>query len=357
MSTNLLNEETVKNTLKRLKDKVSNQNIVDLGMIQSIAITPDKLRVILELTSDQAREGAQLKAKAEELLQSISANRIIDIALTLHQTKNKGPHKIRTEKLHLPNIKKIVAIASGKGGVGKSLVAVNVACALEKMGHKVGLLDLDIYGPSIPTMLGIKTPPKKEAGKIIPNTYKTIPVMSMGFLIAPEKAVIWRGPMVQLATQQFLEDVVWGDLDFLIIDMPPGTGDTHLSLTQVVPVDGVVIVTTPQDLACIDAQKSIDMYATVSIPIIGLVENMSSFACPHCHKTSHPFGEDTSKSLIDKNKAPLLSRIPLASEIRQSADDGKPLVENKNYQETFIKLAIKIEDALENQNLASVKIS
>lgn len=360
MSTHPLNDATVTETLRRLKDKVTNKTIIDLGMLQSITITSNSVRVILELSGDQAREGAQLKAKAEELLKSVSSNRSVDVVLTLHQTQSKGPqgpHKIKTEKLSLPNIKKIVAVASGKGGVGKSLVAVNLACALEKKGHKVGLLDLDIYGPSIPTMLGIHTEPKKESGKIIPNTYKTMPVMSMGFLIAPEKAVIWRGPMVQLAVQQFLEDVVWGDLDYLIIDMPPGTGDTHLSLTQIVPVDGVVIVTTPQDLACIDAQKSIDMYTTVSIPIIGLVENMSAFTCPHCQQISHPFSQDSTNSLIDTNKAPLLSRIPLASDIRQSADEGKPILETKAYEPIFMELAAKIEGATKNQNLASLKVS
>ncbi len=343
MDNTSLEKQKVRDVLAQLKDKISNQNIVDLGMVQSIDVTSEKIRIILELTHEQAREGMQLKSKTEALLKNLSKGRTIDLILTLHQRKNQGPHKLRTEKLTLPNIRHIIAVSSGKGGVGKSLIAVNLAYSLMQKGNKVGLLDLDIYGPSIPTMLGVQAPPKKEHGKMIPNMYKSMPVMSMGFLIAPEKAVIWRGPMVQLAVQQFLEDVVWGDLDYLIIDMPPGTGDAHLSLTQIIPIDGVVLVTTPQDLAYIDVHKSRDMYCTLSIPIIGLVENMSSFTCPNCNETTHPFGQDRTHQL---HNIELLAHIPLAWEIRNSADTGTPIADHPVFSNIFDDLSNKVVEKI-----------
>jgi len=248
-------------------------------------------------------------------------------------SQQESPPKKRVEKIHLPHIKNIVAVASGKGGVGKSTVAVNLACALQKSGHRVGLLDLDIYGPSLPTMLGLNQEPKREGGKAIPVDYHGLPTLSVGYLIPADKAVIWRGPLVQKMVQQFLTETAWPDLDYLILDTPPGTGDVHLSLAQMVPLSGVLVVTTPQKLSLIDAEKSVEMYETLNIPVLGLIENMADVACPSCHHSFQIFDQGGGEFLSQKKQVPLLASLPLSKFIRESADSGQPFYEQS--EKTF----------------------
>lgn len=233
-------------------------------------------------------------------------------------------------KGRLSNVKYVIAVGSGKGGVGKSTVAVNLALALKQEGSSVGLLDADIYGPSIPIMCGVpegEKPKLNEANRIVPLVRFGIPLMSMGFLIGAQEAVAWRGPMLAKMLQQFLEQVDWGKLDYLIVDLPPGTGDVQLTLSQLIPISGAVVVTTPQEVAMADVLRAIQMFRMTHVPLLGIVENMSSFVCPHCRKSSDIFGGSDDKGRYKKLDLPLLGEIPLEIETRKSGDNGIPIVE------------------------------
>ncbi|WP_279358882.1 Mrp/NBP35 family ATP-binding protein [Methylobacterium indicum] len=230
----------------------------------------------------------------------------------------------------LPGVRHIVAVASGKGGVGKSTTACNLALALRAQGLKVGLLDADIYGPSVPKLFGLDRKPETintpQGQRIVPLNGYGIPVMSIGFLISADTAMIWRGPMVQSALTQLLREVAWGELDVLIVDMPPGTGDAQLTLAQATPLAGAVIVSTPQDLALIDARRAVTMFRRVEVPILGVVENMATFVCPHCGGTSHIFGHGGARQEAETLGVPFLGEVPLTMTIRESSDSGRPVV-------------------------------
>ena len=248
-------------------------------------------------------------------------------------------------KRPIQGVKRIIAVASGKGGVGKSTVSVNLALGLHNQGYKVGILDADIYGPSVPTMLNIHQDPLvNENNKIIPPEAYGLKVMSFGFFAPEETAVIWRGPMIMKALQQFFWDVEWGNLDFLIIDLPPGTGDAQLTLVQSIPITGAVIVTTPQNVALLDAVKGIAMFRKTEVPILGVVENMSTFTCPSCGTESHIFGSGGAERVSGKFEVPVLGHIPLFPEIRESGDSGEPLTTkpNHNVRIRFAEIAEKV---------------
>lgn len=243
-----------------------------------------------------------------------------------HSHVQKETSKVVSGKRAIPGVGRIIAVASGKGGVGKSTVSVNLALALHNQGYKVGILDADIYGPSLPMMLGVNEDPQvNEANKIIPPEKFGLKVMSFGFFAPEESAVIWRGPMVMKALQQFFYDVHWGELDFLVIDLPPGTGDAQLTLVQSLPIAGSVIVTTPQNVALLDAVKGIVMFQKTGVPILGVVENMASFHCPSCGAESHIFGTGGAEKVSHKFDVPLLGHVPLMPELRQAGDAGEPL--------------------------------
>ena len=226
----------------------------------------------------------------------------------------------------IPGVKHVLAVSSGKGGVGKSTVTANLSVALALTGAKVGLMDADIYGPNIPTMMGVTQAPEKVENKIIPAEGHGVKVMSMGFFVPEETPVVWRGPMVHSAIQQFFRDVVWGELDYLLIDLPPGTGDVQLTLAQLVPLTGAITVTTPQEIALQDVRKGIVMFQKVNVPILGVIENMSFYVCGHCGKRSEIFSHGGGEKSAEKYGVPFLGRIPLDPEIRQGGDDGKPIV-------------------------------
>jgi ATP-binding protein involved in chromosome partitioning len=227
----------------------------------------------------------------------------------------------------VPGVANIIAVASGKGGVGKSTVAVNLALALKEKGLRVGVLDADIYGPSMPRLLGLKGQPQQTVGdQLEPMQAYGLKVMSMGFLVDEETPMIWRGPMVMSALSQMLKDVAWGELDVLVVDMPPGTGDAQLTMAQQVPLAGAVIVSTPQDLALIDARKGLNMFRRVNVPVLGLVENMSTFVCPHCGQRSDIFGHGGAKAEAARLRVPFLGEVPLTLAVRESSDEGRPVV-------------------------------
>lgn len=262
--------------------------------------------------------------------------------------------KTTSSKKPISGVKRIIAVASGKGGVGKSTVSVNLAIALHNQGYKVGILDADIYGPSIPTMLNLHQDPLvNEHNKIIPPEAHGLKVMSFGFFAPEETAVIWRGPMIMKALQQFFWDVDWGILDFLIIDLPPGTGDAQLTLVQSIPITGSVIVTTPQNVALLDAVKGIAMFRKTEVPILGVVENMSTFTCPSCGSESHIFGTGGAERVANKFEVELLGHVPLLPEVRAAGDEGEPLTTQVNHpiRIRFAEIAEKVvKNAVQMEN-------
>ena len=237
-----------------------------------------------------------------------------------------SPGNEATQDAVLPGVKHIIAVASGKGGVGKSTVSANLSVALAQTGAKVGLMDADIYGPNIPMMMGVPEPPEKEGDKIKPAEAHSVKVMSMGFFVPEETAIVWRGPMVHTAIQQFFRDVLWGELDYLLVDLPPGTGDAQLSLSQIVPLTGVVTVTTPQEVALYDVRKGLMMFKKVNVPLLGVIENMSFFVCGHCGERTEIFSFAGGERAAQKFDIPFLGRIPLDPAIREGGDAGMPIV-------------------------------
>lgn len=292
------------------------QKIVD--HITSIKLEKDTLHVILEAAPDQLQKVELLRSYAEEQLRQRFPNHRVLCALVAPKTVNK------VTKV-LPQVQHIIAIASGKGGVGKSTTTVNLALSLKQLGYKVGILDADIYGPSLPTLVGLKDKPEVSSDKkLLPLQAFGIACMSIGFLIPADTPMVWRGPMVQGALMQLLKDVNWGSLDFLLIDMPPGTGDVQLSLAQQASLSGAVIVSTPQDIALIDARKAIAMFQKVAVPVLGIIENMSVFSCPNCGHESHIFNHGGARTTATTLNISFLGEVPLELSIRQGADAGLP---------------------------------
>jgi len=236
------------------------------------------------------------------------------------QERNQGKEDL------IPNVKHVIAISSGKGGVGKTTVAVNLAVALRLSGSTVGLLDADVYGPNIPMMMGVPKPPEQQDGKIKPAESHGVKLISMGFFVPEETAVVWRGPMIHTAIQQFLRDVLWGELEYLLIDLPPGTGDAQLTLTQLVPICGAVTVTTPQEVALHDVRKGMMMFQKVNVPLLGIIENMSFFVCGHCGERTEIFSHGGGERAAEKLGVPFLGRIPIDPAIRAGGDSGMPIV-------------------------------
>ncbi|MBS0271606.1 MAG: Mrp/NBP35 family ATP-binding protein [Proteobacteria bacterium] len=320
-------QNQVVSSLKTLMDPMSRLNIIEAGILQGLNITESgNVSFILELNTEYMKNGISLKERATALLEKIPGVTQVQIALTA-QRNPKANNKVQKR---VPGIKRIIVVGSGKGGVGKSTTAVNLACAFQTMGLKVGILDGDIYGPSLPRLLGINQKPTSEDGKTInPIEAHGLKCMSIGFMLAEKMPTIWRGPMVQTAFQQMLRQVNWGLLDILVIDLPPGTGDVHLTLAQTVPLSGAIIVSTPQDLALVDARRGLEMFLKVNVPILGLVENMSYFLCPHCQGRSEIFEHGGVHKEAQELKIPLLAEIPLHMSIRESSEKGIPLVQDQ----------------------------
>ena len=252
----------------------------------------------------------------------------------------------------LPDVKHIVAVSSGKGGVGKSTVAANLAVALAASGAKVGLIDADIYGPNIPMMLGVGKPPEQRDGKLLPAESHGVKLISMGFFVPEETAIVWRGPMVHTAIQQFFRDVIWGELDYLLIDLPPGTGDAQLSISQLVSLDGVITVTTPQEVALHDVRKGMTMFQKVNVPLLGIIENMSYYICGHCGDRAEIFSHGGGQRAAEKLGVPFLGAIPIDPAIRAGGDEGMPIVAanpDSPQAKTFRDIATKIAEALNKQ--------
>jgi len=317
-----MNKESVMTLLAEINDENSDCDLVSAGAVREVGIHDDSVSVDVRLGYFVADQGAELAAMIKAKLEEDAG---IETA-AVNISSKVVPHKVQEDLKPLQSIANIIAIGSGKGGVGKSTTAVNLALALQREGARVGLLDADIYGPSIPNMLGVKGQPSTDGEKIIPKEAHGLKVMSIGFMVEEDSAMIWRGPMVTSALQQLLNDTLWGQLDYLIIDLPPGTGDIQLTLAQRIPVAGAVIVTTPQDIALIDARRALNMFRKVGVPVIGVVENMSTHICTECGHEEAIFGKGGGEQMAEDFEIPLLGKLPLATEIRSSLDEGNPSV-------------------------------
>lgn len=314
-------EQQILDALKKVEDPDLHRDIVSLGFVKNIRFDGGRASFDVELTTPACPVKEKLKRQCEEEVRKIKGVQEVAVAMT-----SKVRPLVDTTIEALRQIKNIVAVASGKGGVGKSTVALNLALTLAGSGAQVGLLDADIYGPSIPTMLGIQDRPKVVANKVLPLVARGLKTISMGVLAGPETPVIWRGPMVAGILQQFLAQVEWGVLDYLVVDLPPGTGDAQLTLTQKAPISGAVIVTTPQDVALIDARRGLKMFQEVGVPVLGIVENMSYFICDQCSKKHTIFRQGGGRRIAEELGVPFLGEIPLDPRVAAGGDKGNPIV-------------------------------
>jgi ATP-binding protein involved in chromosome partitioning len=319
-------EEQILKALSVVNDPDLHRDIVTLGFVKNLKINGSDVKFDLQLTTPSCPVRDQFVADCEKAIRSsIKGVGKIDINMTSSVVAHVNVQK----ETILPGVKNTIAVASGKGGVGKSTVAVNLAVALAMDGAKVGLVDADVYGPSIPLMFGINERPKVNQNKLIPLEKYGVKMMSIGFLVDPMQAVIWRGPMASGALKQFMSDVTWGDLDYLIFDMPPGTGDIQLTLVQTVPLTGAVIVSTPQDVALADARKGLVMFNKVNVPVIGIIENMSYYICSHCGQRENIFDTGGGSRTATELNVPFLGEIPIDTNIRIGGDQGMPIVTAK----------------------------
>lgn len=318
-----IDNSTIEKQLSTFMDPHTGMDLMSGKAVKAIELEGNNVNIKIELGYPAKSYIAQLKSELAAHLQQLSGLGSVNIDVSCHIVA----HAVQQSLKPLPNVKNIIAVASGKGGVGKSTTSVNLALALAAEGANVGVLDADIYGPSIPTMLGLSGQPESVDGKsMLPKVSFGIQTNSIGYLIDQDQAMIWRGPMVTSALQQLLKETSWDNLDYLIIDLPPGTGDIQLTLAQQIPVSGALIVTTPQDIALIDAQRGLSMFEKVNVPVLGLIENMSIHICSHCGHEEAIFGEGGGQAMAEKNNTELLGSLPLDIAIRQYADSGRPTV-------------------------------
>ncbi len=328
--------DAVLDVLKGVADPMGGGDIVSAGMVRALTVEGATVRFVLEIDPARATRMEPARAEAEAKLKAMPGVEAVSVVMTAHSAptppdlklgakpKPQGPEKV-------PGVDRIVAIASGKGGVGKSTIAANLAVALAAEGRRVGLLDADVYGPSQPRMLGVSGRPASPDGKtILPLRNHGVTLMSLGLLTQEDEAVVWRGPMLMGALQQMLFQVQWGALDVLLVDLPPGTGDVQMTLTQKAEVAGAIIVSTPQDIALMDARKGIDMFRKMGTPILGMVENMAVHVCSRCGNEEHIFGHGGVRAEAEKLGVPLLAEIPLHLDIRTASDGGAPVVVSKS---------------------------
>jgi len=342
-----LSEDDILKALRKVTLPDGKANVVDAGMISSLVLRSGKAGFLITIDPAKKNEYADLQPRCEQAVKSLAGIESVTAVLTAETEENIKP--VKPEPLRravwntepIAHVKRVIAVASGKGGVGKSTTAVNIAHALTASGKKIGLLDADIYGPSVPRMMGLTGKPDVQNDKIIPLQAYGIACMSMGFLISEDSAIVWRGPQMSKALHQMLRGVQWGTsnspLDTLIIDMPPGTGDIHLSLVQQAPVDGVLIVTTPQDVAVADARKCMDMFRKVNVPLLGVIENMSGFTDPVTGTHHAIFGEGGGKRLAEATGAPFLGSIPIDISLRIASDTGVQFADKTEIYKAIVK--------------------
>ena len=357
-------EKDVLEALKRVTDPDRGTDIVSLGMVAGLVVKDGNVGFSIEVEPERGAQLEPLRQAAESAVDALPGVLSVNAVLTAERATATPPQQAPTggrghSHAHgpqqktaplAPGVKNIVAVASGKGGVGKSTTAINLALGLAATGLRTGMLDADIYGPSQPRMMGVSGRPDSPDGeKLEPMVGHGIKVMSMGFLVEEDTPMIWRGPMVMSALQQMLRDVNWGELDVMIVDMPPGTGDAQLTMAQQVPLAGAVIVSTPQDIALLDARKGLNMFRKVDVPVLGIVENMSYFQCPRCGHEAHIFGHGGARQEAERLGVEFLGEIPLHIDIRTTSDGGDPIVVSQpdsDHAKAFREIADRIWDKL-----------
>ena len=313
----------VLDALKVVRDPDLNRDIVSLGFIKDLKVDGGRVAFTIELTTPACPVKDQMRDQARAAVLQLPNVSSVDVTMSARVREAVGPDSTRAP---LPGVKNVIAVGAGKGGVGKTTVAVNLALALAKSGGTVGLIDADIYGPNVPLMLGMKTQLTTDGQKIIPAEKYGVQVISMAFMTTDDAPIIWRGPMLHGALQQFFREVRWNALDYLVVDMPPGTGDVALSLSQTVPVAGAIVVTTPQQVSLADSRRAVAMYRKLNIPPLGIVENMSYFVCPNCQHDADIFGHGGGEQMAVELGVPFFGRIPIYQPIREGSDRGVPLL-------------------------------
>jgi ATP-binding protein involved in chromosome partitioning len=316
-------ENNVLDALRSVRDPDLHRDIVALKFVKDLRIDDGRVSFTIELTTPACPVKDQMRDQARTAVEQLPGVSSVDVKMTAQVRQAVGPD---LNKAPVPNVRNIIAVGAGKGGVGKTTVAVNLAIALSQAGSRVAMIDGDIYGPNVPIMLGIQTQLTTDGQKIVPAQQYGIQLVSMAFLTQDDSAVIWRGPMLHGVIQQFFREVAWNNVDYLIVDMPPGTGDVALSLSQSVPVAGSVVVTTPQTVSLADTRRAIRMYQKLNVPPLGLIENMSHFVCPTCRTESDIFGKGGGETLASDMSVPFLGRIPIYEPIRVGGDTGVPIV-------------------------------
>ena len=347
----MLTQDEIKNALTAVKYPGYSRDIVSFGLIKQIAIRDGAVSISLNLTTANPETAGQIKTESERIVRALPG--VAAVQIEVHQpaapTPTAGAQSPWSQQARVPGIRRLVAVASGKGGVGKSTVSVNLACGLQQLGAKVGLLDCDIYGPSVPLMMGVHQKPTiSNEEKMVPPVNYGVKLMSMGLLLEGDQPVIWRGPMIVKTIQQFFSAVEWGDLDFLLVDLPPGTGDAQLTLCQTVPLDGGIIVTTPQEASLGVVRKGIAMFQRVNVPILGIIENMSYYTTPSGERVEI-FGHGGGQAEAVRQNVAFLGEIPIFTEIREAGDRGVPVVvsaPDKPAGQSFIRVAEALRQKL-----------
>jgi ATP-binding protein involved in chromosome partitioning len=353
-----LTEEAILQTLRAIQDPDLHKDIVTLGFIKDVKIDGGFVGFTIELTTPACPVKDQMKSEAEALVGALPGVTSVSVNMTA-QVRARGGMTAQA----IPGIRNVLAVGAGKGGVGKSTTTVNLAIALAQKGARVGVMDADVYGPNLPQMLGIDIEPGHieltPDQKMIPPQAHGIKALSIGMLVPKDQAVIWRGPMLHSAVQQFMRDVAWGEIDYLLVDLPPGTGDVAISLAQSVGVAGAVVVTTPQGVSVSDVRKAIGMFQKLNIPILGVVENMSYFACPHCQERTEIFGRGGGAEISKDLKVPLLGDVPIDTRVRSGGDEGAPVVAaapDSPAAQAFSAIASKVAAKVSMQAMRTLRI-
>jgi len=350
-----VSQDQVLAALRAVQDPDLHKDIVTLGFVKDVKIAGSEVDFTIELTTPACPVKDQMKAEAEGIVRGLPGVTAARATMTA-DVKARGGFGRQA----VPGIRNIIAVGAGKGGVGKSTTAVNLAVALQRKGARVGLMDADVYGPNTPQMLGIEGGPEvSEAKRMIPPVAFGIKVISMGMLVPADQPIIWRGPMLHGAVQQFMRDVEWGELDYLIVDLPPGTGDVSLSMAQSVPVAGAVVVTTPQGVSVSDVRKAVGMFRQLNIPILGVIENMSYFVCGHCEERTEIFGHGGGTKMAEDMGIPMLGQIPIDTRVRAGGDEGRPIVSaapDAPAAQAFLDIAGRVAAEISKQNMRVLKV-
>jgi len=336
-----ITEQAVIDALRTVMEPELHKDLITLNMVKDVTIQGGAVKFTVVLTTPACPLKTVIKESCDKAVGAIPGVTAVEVDFTANVQQGRSQLK---ENL-IPTVKNTIAVSSGKGGVGKTTVAVNLAVALTMQGAKVGLMDADVYGPNVPMMMGVEHPPEQRDGKLVPAESHGVKMISMGFFVPEDTPLTWRGPMIHTAIQQFLRDVIWGDLDYLVVDLPPGTGDAQLSIAQLVPLTGAVIVTTPQEVALHDSRKGLVMFQKVNVPLLGIVENMSYYVCGKCGERTEIFSYGGGERAAEKLGVPFLGRVPIDPAIRAGGDMGMPIVAanpDSPQAKTFMEIASRI---------------